>query len=161
MGLVGFLYDKMETYNITLYGSDRFLVWQDGGFTTQRCMGRVSLLYDKMGTYNIALYGSGAPVDYTCYHPSYLDDTGWVSTYVSRFFFTIVLSVFLRLWLLISLWYLQTFLSCEKKSIMQYFHCLQSNLFTVFQHKIVHKMLSSNSQKYECYLVLNSIITII
>ena len=39
-------------------------------------MGRVGLLYDKMGTYNIALYGSGAPVDYTCYHPSYLDDTG-------------------------------------------------------------------------------------
>ena len=41
MGLVGFLYDKMETYNIALYGSGRFLV------------------YDKMGTYNIALYGSG------------------------------------------------------------------------------------------------------
>jgi hypothetical protein len=40
MGLVGFLYDKMETYNIALYGSGRFLV-------------------NKMGTYNIALYGSG------------------------------------------------------------------------------------------------------
>ena len=40
MGLVGFLYDKMETYNIALYGSGRFLV-------------------NKMGIYNIALYGSG------------------------------------------------------------------------------------------------------
>ena len=38
MGLVGFLYDKMGTYNIALYGSGRF---------------------HKMGTYNIALYGSG------------------------------------------------------------------------------------------------------
>ena len=37
MGLVGFLYDKMGTYNIALYGS-------------------VDFLYDKMGTYNIALY---------------------------------------------------------------------------------------------------------
>ena len=26
MGLVGFLYDKMGTYNIALYGSGRFLV---------------------------------------------------------------------------------------------------------------------------------------
>ena len=42
MGLVGFLYDKMGTYNIALYGS-----------------GLVGFLYDKMGTYNIALYGSG------------------------------------------------------------------------------------------------------
>jgi translation initiation factor 2B subunit (eIF-2B alpha/beta/delta family) len=40
MGLVGFLYDKMGTYNIALYGSGRFLV-------------------NKMGTYNIALYGAG------------------------------------------------------------------------------------------------------
>ena len=40
MGLVGFLYDKMETYNIALYGSYIFL-------------------YDKMGTYNIALFGFG------------------------------------------------------------------------------------------------------
>ena len=37
MGVVGFLYDKMGTYN---------------------SMGLVVFLFDKMGTYNIALYGS-------------------------------------------------------------------------------------------------------
>ena len=49
MGLVGFLYNNMGTYNIALYGSGRFLVYN------KRCMGLVGFLYDKMGTYNIAL----------------------------------------------------------------------------------------------------------
>ena len=30
MGLVGFLYDKMGTYNIALYGCGKFLVLPDG-----------------------------------------------------------------------------------------------------------------------------------
>ena len=57
MGLVGFLYDKMGTYNIALYGSGSCMVGFLYGFW--RCMGLVGFLYDKMGTYNIALYGSG------------------------------------------------------------------------------------------------------
>ena len=55
MGLVGFLYDKMGTYNIALYGSGRFCMYGD----LQHSVVWVWYLYDKMGTYNIALYGSG------------------------------------------------------------------------------------------------------
>jgi hypothetical protein len=48
MGLVGFLYDKMGTYNIALYVSGRFLVWQDGDLQHNVCMGLVGFLYEKL-----------------------------------------------------------------------------------------------------------------